>query len=84
MSSRIAGATQRNPVLREVQSKESKKKEKTFSCQPLYSSWESMPVFMCIRVHVCVYEGVCDGLFMLSQVIGNIRRFGTFGVSVAL
>jgi hypothetical protein len=47
---------------------------------------------MCIGVHVCVhegacvcvYEGVCDGLFMLSQVIGNIRRFGTFGVSVAL
>ena len=82
MSSRIARTTQRRPVLGEV--KKSKKKEKTFSCQPLYSSWESMPVFMCIRVHVCVYEGVCDGLFMLSQVIGNIRRFGTFGVSVAL
>ena len=41
-------------------------------------------VCMCIRVHVCVYEGVCDGLFMLSQVIGNIRRCGTFGECVAL
>ena len=84
VSSRIARATQRNPVLGDVQSKEKQKERKRFSCQPLYPSWESMPVFMCIGVHVCVYEGVCDGLYMLGQGIGNIRRCGTFGVSVAL
>ena len=53
---------------------------------------------VCMRVHVCVhedecvyvcmcvcvYEGVCDGLYMLGPGIGNIRRCGTFGVSVAL
>jgi hypothetical protein len=59
VSSRIARATERNPVLGEEQSKESKKKEKTFSCQPLYPAWESMPVCMCIKVHVCVHEGTC-------------------------
>ena len=84
VSSRIARATQRNLVLGEVQDKEKQKERKRFSCQPLYPSWESMPVFMCIRVHMCVYEGVCDGLYMLSQGIGNIRMCGTFGVCVAL
>ena len=94
MSSRIARTTQRKPVLGEV--KKSKKKEKTFSCRPLYPAWESMPVCMCIRVHVCVhegacvctcvcvYEGVCDGLYMFGPGIGTIRSCGTFGVSVAL
>ena len=39
---------------------------------------------MCMRVHVCVHEGVCDGLYMLVPGIGTIKRCGTFGVSVAL
>jgi len=48
-------------------------------------------VYMYIRVHVCVHEGalcvhegVCGGLYMLGQGIGNIKICGTFGVSVAL
>ena len=58
--SRIARAIQRDPVLGEVQNKEKQKEgKKTFTCRPLYPAWESMPVCMCIRVHVCVHEGAC-------------------------